>query len=97
MATPFSGWSQAAFDFYRELESDNTRTFWLAHKAVYDNEVRAPFDALSELVAVEFGELKVFRPNRDVRFSKGARMAEGSPADRAVALPQRRRPAVLRT
>jgi uncharacterized protein (TIGR02453 family) len=70
MPKPFSGWSEAAFDFYRRLEADNTRTFWLAHKTVYDDEVRAPFDALSELVADEFGELRVFRPNRDVRFSK---------------------------
>lgn len=70
MATPFRGWSDAALDFYRELEADNTRPFWLAHKPVYDAEVRAPFEALSDLVADEFGELKIFRPNRDVRFSK---------------------------
>jgi uncharacterized protein (TIGR02453 family) len=69
MAT-FKGWSDAAFDFYRELEADNSRTFWLAHKAIYDDEVKAPFEALSELVTDEFGPLKVFRPNRDIRFSK---------------------------
>ena len=66
----FSGWSDAALHFYQDLERDNTRSFWLAHKQVYDTEVRAPFDALGELVADEFGPLKVFRPNRDVRFSK---------------------------
>ena len=70
MTDAFRGWSPAAIDFYRELEADNTRPFWLAHKHVYDVEVRAPFDALSALVEVEFGPLKVFRPNRDVRFSK---------------------------
>ena len=32
--------------------------------------MKAPFLALSELVADEFGPLRVFRPNRDVRFSK---------------------------
>jgi uncharacterized protein (TIGR02453 family) len=69
MAT-FTGWSDAVFDFYRDLEADNTRTFWLAHKAIYDHEVKEPFDALSELVTDEFGPLKIFRPNRDVRFSK---------------------------
>lgn len=37
---------------------------------MYDTEVRAPFDALGELVGAEFGPLRVFRPNRDVRFSK---------------------------
>ncbi len=70
MATSFRGWSDSALAFYRELGVDNTRTFWLAHKDIYDHEVRAPFVALSELVADEFGELRVFRPNRDVRFSK---------------------------
>ncbi len=70
MAAPFSGWSDAALDFYRDLERQNDRSFWTAHKHVYDAEVRAPFDALSELVAEEFGALRVFRPNRDVRFSK---------------------------
>lgn len=69
MATPFRGWSKAAFAFYEGLEQDNTRAFWLAHKDLYDVEVRAPFEALKDLVADEFGELKVFRPNRDVRFS----------------------------
>ncbi|MDQ6697920.1 MAG: DUF2461 domain-containing protein [Actinomycetota bacterium] len=70
MSTSFGGWSEAALGFYRALEADNTRTFWLAHKDIYDREVRAPFVALSDRVAEEFGELKVFRPNRDVRFSK---------------------------
>ncbi len=70
MVTTFRGWSDAAFDFYRELEADNSRTFWLAHKAIYDNEVKAPFEALSAAVTDEFGALKIFRPNRDTRFSK---------------------------
>jgi uncharacterized protein (TIGR02453 family) len=70
MTTPFRGWPTSAFAFYRELEADNTRTFWTAHKSVYDDDVRAPFEALGELIADEFGPLKVFRPNRDVRFSK---------------------------
>ena len=68
--TAFRGWSDVVLDFYRRLEVENTRAFWLEHKAIYDDEVRAPFDALSDLVADEFGVIKVFRPNRDVRFSK---------------------------
>lgn len=66
----FRGWTDAALDFYRDLEQDNSRTFWLAHKEVYEREVKAPFEALSDIVDEEFGPLKVFRPNRDVRFSK---------------------------
>ena len=68
--TPFRGWSDAALAFYGQLEADNSRSFWAAHKAVYETEVRAPFEALSHLVADEFGPLKVFRPHRDVRFSQ---------------------------
>jgi uncharacterized protein (TIGR02453 family) len=70
VASTFRGWSDSALAFYRNLEVDNTRTFWLMHKDIYENEVKAPFAALSDLVADEFGELRVFRPNRDVRFSK---------------------------
>ena len=66
----FTGWPPAAVDFYRDLEQDNTRAFFTAHKDVYERDVKAPFEALSELVVEEFGPLKVFRPNRDVRFSK---------------------------
>jgi uncharacterized protein (TIGR02453 family) len=66
----FSGWPPTALDFYRDLEQDNTRAFFTAHKDVYERDVKAPFEALSELVAEEFGPLRVFRPNRDVRFSK---------------------------
>jgi uncharacterized protein (TIGR02453 family) len=66
----FRGWPQDALDFYIGLEADNSRKYWLAHKATYDECVKAPFDALSEKVEREFGPLRVFRPNRDIRFSK---------------------------
>jgi uncharacterized protein (TIGR02453 family) len=69
-ASPFRGWSEQVLDFYRGLEADNSRTYWQDHKAIYDEQVRAPFEVLSELVADEFGPLHVFRPNRDVRFRK---------------------------
>jgi len=68
--TKFRGWPEAAFDFYARLELDNTKTFWQANRAIYDEAVRAPFDALSDLVEGEYGRLRVFRPYRDVRFSK---------------------------
>lgn len=69
MAT-FQGWPNSALDFYRDLERDNSRAFWTAHKDVYERDVKAPFEALSELVSEQFGRLRVFRPNRDIRFSK---------------------------
>ena len=66
----FRGWPETALEFYRDLERENNRAFWLAHKDTYERDVKAPFEALSNLVAEEFGPLRVFRPNRDVRFSK---------------------------
>lgn len=66
----FRGWPEAAFDFYARLELDNTKAFWQANRAIYDEAVREPFEALSDLVEGKHGRLRVFRPYRDVRFSK---------------------------
>ena len=66
----FRGWPREALDFYVGLEADNSRQYWLAHKATYDESVKAPFLELSDAVEREFGPLRVFRPNRDIRFSK---------------------------
>ena len=64
-----SGIPLEALDFYEDLEADNSRTFWSAHKDVYDRCVRAPMEALLTGLAEEFGSAKLFRPHRDVRFS----------------------------
>ena len=66
----FTGIPIAALDFYEDLEADNSKSFWTAHKAVYDDVVRAPMTALLAELEDEFGAGKVFRPYRDVRFSK---------------------------
>jgi uncharacterized protein (TIGR02453 family) len=66
----FTGFPVAALDFYEDLEMDNTRSFWEAHKAVYAESVKAPMLALTKALEQEFGAAKVFRPYRDVRFAK---------------------------
>ncbi|HKT55200.1 MAG TPA: DUF2461 domain-containing protein [Microbacterium sp.] len=68
-ATAFPGWPDAAVEFYRGLEADNSKSFWTEHRAVYDAEVLAPMQALLADLTDEFGEAKIFRPNRDIRFS----------------------------
>jgi uncharacterized protein (TIGR02453 family) len=68
----FSGFPDAAFTFYEQLAVDNTRTFWQANKDTYRTAVREPMDALLDELA-EFGPFRVFRPNKDVRFSKDKR------------------------
>ena len=66
----FSGFPEAALDFYDDLEMDNTKTFWEAHKETYTTAVAAPMKALTASLTDEFGEAKIFRPYRDVRFAK---------------------------
>ena len=68
--TGFAGFPDEGLIFYEGLEADNTRTYWTAHKADYETSVRGPLVALLDEVAPEFGTPKVFRPYRDVRFSK---------------------------
>ena len=65
-----AGFPEEAIVFYEGLEADNTKAYWTDHKQVYDRAVRAPLDALLAELAPEFGPAKVFRPYRDVRFSK---------------------------
>jgi uncharacterized protein (TIGR02453 family) len=66
----FTGFSEAALDFYDDLEMDNTKSFWEAHRATYDEAVATPMKALVGSLEPEFGTAKVFRPYRDVRFAK---------------------------
>lgn len=66
----FTGIPEAAFDYYEQLEIENSREFFSSHKAIYDDAVRAPIAALCQALEPEFGAAKIFRPNRDVRFSQ---------------------------
>ncbi len=66
----FQGFPEAALDFYDDLEIDNSKVFWEAHKDVYRTAVAEPMRALTDALADEFGAAKIFRPYRDVRFSK---------------------------
>ncbi|KRE42977.1 DUF2461 domain-containing protein [Knoellia sp. Soil729] len=59
-----------AVAFYRELEGSNSRTWWTANTDRYAVSVREPMAHLGDVLTEEFGEPKLFRPHRDVRFSK---------------------------
>jgi uncharacterized protein (TIGR02453 family) len=77
---PFRGWPVEAIEFFEGLEADNSRTYWQEHKPVYDKCVRAPMEELLAELEREFGEGKIFRPYRDVRFS-----ADKTPYKTAIA------------
>jgi uncharacterized protein (TIGR02453 family) len=65
----FTGFPDEGLVFYEGLEADNSKAYWTEHKGDYETYVRAPFQALLDEVAPEFGAVKLFRPYRDVRFS----------------------------
>ena len=66
----FTGFPKEALDFYDDLELDNTKSYWTAHRDVYETCVKAPMIELTGALEEEFGPAKVYRPYRDVRFSK---------------------------
>jgi uncharacterized protein (TIGR02453 family) len=66
----FQGWPEEALDFYDGLEVDNSKTYWLAHKHIYEASVLGPMAELLAELEPEHGETKIYRPYRDVRFSK---------------------------
>ena len=66
----FKGFPAEAIEFFEGLEADNSKAYWQDKKATYEQCVRAPMDELLAELAAEFGMGKVFRPYRDVRFSK---------------------------
>jgi uncharacterized protein (TIGR02453 family) len=65
----FTGWPEEALEFYEGLAADNSKTYWAEHKAVYTDKILGPMTELTEELAAEFGEPKIFRPYRDIRFS----------------------------
>ncbi len=75
----FQGWPVVALDFYDGLEEDNSKAYWTAHKAIYEEAVLGPMADLTDELAERFGPVKIFRPNRDIRFS-----AEKSPYKTAI-------------
>jgi len=66
----FRGWPAEALEFFEGLEADNSKTYWLQNKEVYDSIVRAPMESLLAELEPDWGEGKIFRPYRDVRFSR---------------------------
>ncbi|MEQ8839660.1 MAG: DUF2461 domain-containing protein [Acidimicrobiales bacterium] len=69
-ATQFEGWPVEAIEFFERLEDDNTTAFWSEQKHVYEERVKAPMTALLAALEPRCGAGRIFRPNRDVRFSK---------------------------
>ena len=86
----FRGFPPEAITFYEGLEAENSKSYWTAHKDIYERAVKEPFEALCEEIDEAYRPLRLFRPYRDVRFSadktpyKTAAAASGESEDGSV-------------
>jgi uncharacterized protein (TIGR02453 family) len=68
--TAFAGFAPEAFAWFTGLEADNSRAWFTAHRDTFEESVRGAFEAmLLELAGELGGDVKIFRQNRDIRFS----------------------------
>ena len=66
----FEGFPPAAFAWFDGLEADNTKAYFTATRPVYERDVRGALTALLEELQERFGgEVRVFRQQRNLRFS----------------------------
>ena len=70
MTSVFRGWPEEFQPFFIGLELDNSKRYFEINRKVYEEKVKAPMVALVASLSDDYGEGKVFRPNRDIRFSK---------------------------
>lgn len=81
MASKFPGFSSKAIGFFRQLEKNNDRDWFKAHKETFDTDVRQPMVDLVTLMCDDFRrfavdyvpekpEKAIYRIYRDTRFSK---------------------------
>ena len=80
---PFEGFAPDAFDFFTELDTHQTREWFLEHKQRYETSIHQPLGALVTSLSLAFAahdipligdpKTSLFRINRDVRFSNDKR------------------------
>lgn len=68
--TKFEGFSPEVREWFRGLELDNSKEYFAAKRNFYEESIRDQMEALLiELGSGFGGEIKMFRQNRDIRFS----------------------------
>jgi uncharacterized protein (TIGR02453 family) len=68
--TTFDGFGPKVRRWFQGLEADNSREYFAAHRDVFEEAIRDQMEALlTELSQTFGGRVKLFRQNRDVRFS----------------------------
>jgi uncharacterized protein (TIGR02453 family) len=66
----FSGFGPRVFEWFVGLERDNSRAYFTATRDLYEAEVRGGLESMLDELSDEFGgEVRVFRQQRDLRFT----------------------------
>ena len=66
----FDGFTPAVRKWFQGLEADNSRDYFQAHRDFYEESIRGQMEALLDELSDKFeGDVKMFRQNRDLRFS----------------------------
>ncbi|NJK35401.1 MAG: DUF2461 domain-containing protein [Oscillatoriales cyanobacterium SM2_2_1] len=71
MTQEFFGFSNDAVSWFVGLEQDNSKEYFHATRGQWESQVLGPLTAMLEALTGEFGgTVRIFRQNRDVRFSR---------------------------
>lgn len=66
----FEGFLPTVGDWFIGLEADNSKAYFTAHRTFFEDAIRGQMEAMFDALGETFGgEVKMFRQNRDVRFS----------------------------
>jgi uncharacterized protein (TIGR02453 family) len=69
--TRFEGFPPTVGKWFRGLEADNSREYFSANRGFYEESIRDQMEAMLDELAESFGgDVKIFRQNRDTRFSR---------------------------
>ena len=80
METDYNAMTEAALSFFAELEADNSKAFFDANRERFKTQIKEPADRFVDEMGAALQGItgvpvtgKLFRANRDVRFSKDKR------------------------
>jgi uncharacterized protein (TIGR02453 family) len=66
----FEGFGPGVPEWFRGLEANNTKEYFAARRDFFESSIRGQMEALLTELSEKFGgEVKMFRQNRDIRFS----------------------------
>jgi uncharacterized protein (TIGR02453 family) len=68
--TKFEGFGPRVHKWFKGLEADNSKEYFAANRDLFEESIRGQMEALLIELSEKFGgDVKLFRQNRDIRFS----------------------------